>query len=240
VGIALAVASTRDDRYAFLLGLPLTGLLVYFARERKSRLDHALELSHAYRGTALLLGDMVEADDAYTGAHSQDVVSLVVAVCAHLGLDAAARRDAELAALLHDVGKVKVPKEILNKPGALTPEERAVVEQHTIDGERMLERVGGLLGRVGHLVRSCHERWDGAGYPDGLAGKEIPLVSRIVCACDALSAMTTDRPYRRALPLESAVAELRRCARTQFDPAVVDALLAVVGRRRRPELATAA
>jgi len=213
---------------------------MYFARERRSRLDNALELSHAYRGTALLLGDMVEADDAYTGAHSQDVLSLVVAVSDRLGLDDDARRDAELTALLHDVGKVKVPKEILNKPGALTPEERAIVEQHTVDGERMLDRVGGLLGHIGHLVRSCHERWDGAGYPDGLAGGAIPLVSRIVCACDAFSAMTADRPYRRALSLEAAVAELRRCAGTQFDPAVVDALVSAVGTRRPPELATAA
>jgi HD-GYP domain-containing protein (c-di-GMP phosphodiesterase class II) len=240
LGLVLAVASARDERYSFLLGLPLTGLLMYFARERKSRLDHALELSHAYRGTALLLGDMLEADDAYTGEHSQDVVSLVVAVSKRLALDDAARRDAELTALLHDVGKVKVPKEILNKPGALTPEERAIVERHTVDGEKMLERVGGLLGHIGHLVRSCHERWDGAGYPDRLAAEAIPLVSRIVCACDAFSAMTADRPYRRALPLDGAVSELRRCAGTQFDPAVVEALVAVVGERRPPQLATAA
>jgi HD-GYP domain-containing protein (c-di-GMP phosphodiesterase class II) len=181
-----------------------------------------------------------EADDAYTGAHSHDVVSLVVAVSERLALDDAARRDAELTALLHGVGKVKVPKEILNKPGALTPQERAIVERHTTDGEQMLERVGGLLGHVGHLVRSCHERWDGAGYPDGLAGESIPLVSRIVCACDAFSAMRADRPYRRALSLESAVAELERCSGTQFDPAVVDALVAVVAGRRPPQLATAA
>ena len=240
LGFALAVSSAHDERYSFLLGLPLTGLLVYFARERKSRLDHALELSHAYRGTALLLGDMLEADDAYTGAHSQDVVSLVVDVSEYLGLDETARRDAELTALLHDVGKVKVSKEIINKPGCLTPEERTIVERHTIDGEQMLERVGGLLGHIGHLVRSCHERWDGAGYPDGLAGETIPLVSRIVCACDAFSAMTADRPYRRAMPLDRAVAEVRRCAGTQFDPAVVEALVAVVGERSPAELASAA
>ncbi|MDQ3066772.1 MAG: HD-GYP domain-containing protein [Actinomycetota bacterium] len=226
LGVGLAYASLTQS-YAFLLGLPLMGLLAYFARERKARINHALELSHAYRGTALLLGDVVEADDEYTGLHSQDVVSLVLGVGERLGLDANARREAEFTALLHDVGKVKMPKEIINKPGALTPEERAIINTHTIEGELMLEKIGGLLGDVGHLVRSCHERWDGAGYPDGLAGEEIPLVARIVCACDAFSAMTTDRPYRQALSHEDALEELRRCAGTQFDRRVVEALVAV-------------
>jgi HD-GYP domain-containing protein (c-di-GMP phosphodiesterase class II) len=226
LGVALAFISLGAP-FAFLLGLPLMLLLAYFARERKERIDHALELSHAYRGTALLLGDMVEADDTYTGLHSQDVVSLVLAVCDRLDLDADDRRDAELTALLHDVGKVKIPNSIINKSGPLTPEEREIINTHTIEGEKMLEKVGGLLGHVGVLVRSCHERWDGGGYPDGLAGEKIPLVARIVCACDALSAMTTDRAYRKALSHEDAVAELQRCSGTQFDPAVIDALTAL-------------
>jgi len=229
VGIALAHASLQEP-HAYALGLPLMGLLAYFARERKARIDHALELSHAYRGTALLLGDMVEADDAYTGLHSQDVVALVVEVADHLHLDADARRQAELTALLHDVGKVKIPNEIINKAGPLTPTERAVINTHTIEGERMLETVGGLLADVGRLVRSCHERWDGGGYPDGLAGEQIPLVARIVCACDAFSAMTTDRSYRPAMSHEAALSELRRCAGTQFDPQVVKAIAAISSR----------
>ena len=195
LGFALAYASLTQS-YAFLLGLPLMGLLAYFARERTSRIDHALELSHAYRGTALLLGDVVEADDAYTGLHSQDVVSLVLSVADQLGLDSKARREAEFTALLHDIGKVKIPKEIINKPGKLTDEERAIINTHTIEGEQMLEKIGGLLGEVGNLVRSCHERWDGGGYPDGLVGEATPLIARIVCACDAFSAMTTNRSYR--------------------------------------------
>jgi HD-GYP domain-containing protein (c-di-GMP phosphodiesterase class II) len=240
VGLALASASLTQP-FAFALGLPLMGLLVYFARERKARIDHALELSHAYRGTALLLGDMVEADDAYTGLHSQDVVGLVVNVAERLELDALSRRQAELTALLHDVGKVKIPNEIINKAGPLTPEEREIINTHTIEGERMLEKVGGLLAEVGRLVRSCHERWDGGGYPDGLAGDEIPLVARIVCACDAFSAMTTNRSYRAALSLEDALTELRRCAGTQFDPRVVEAIAALSGGPARPaQLAQAA
>ena len=158
LGFALAAAST-GPAYAFLLGLPLVGLLGYFARERKARIDHALELSHAYRGTALLLGDMVEADDAYTGLHSQDVVSLVLAVADGMGLAPRARREAELTALLHDVGKIRIPNEIINKPGPLTPTERTIINTHTIEGERMLTKVGGLLGEIGHLVRACHEDW---------------------------------------------------------------------------------
>jgi HD-GYP domain-containing protein (c-di-GMP phosphodiesterase class II) len=188
-----------------------------------------VELGHAYRGTALLLGDVVEADDAYTGSHSRHVVDLVLSVCDRLELSSKDRRDAEFTALLHDVGKIRIPSEIINKPGPLNADERAVVELHTIHGEEMLEKVGGVLGEVGHLVRSCHERWDGAGYPDQRAGDAIPLVARIVCACDAFSAMTTDRPYRKALSELDALAELRRCAGSQFDPAVVDALVAVAG-----------
>jgi HD-GYP domain-containing protein (c-di-GMP phosphodiesterase class II) len=101
-----------------------------------------------------------------------------------------------------------------------------VIETHTLEGERLLARVGGLLGDVGRIVRSCHERWDGGGYPDGLAGEAIPRVARIVMC---FNAMTTDRSYRRALPLEEALGELKRHAGTQFDPAVVDALLRSVG-----------
>jgi HD-GYP domain-containing protein (c-di-GMP phosphodiesterase class II) len=227
--LGLLVAYGASDRpYAFLFALPLLGLVAFFARERRARVDHALELSQAYRGTALLLGDVVEADDAYTGSHSRHVVDLVLAVCDRLGVPANERRQAEFVALLHDVGKIRIPAAIINKPGPLDADERRVIEQHTIEGQLMLEKVGGMLGEVGRLVRSCHERWDGKGYPDGLRGEETPLIARIVCCCDAFSAMTTDRPYRRALSEDEALTELRRCAGTQFDPAVVAALDAVV------------
>jgi HD-GYP domain-containing protein (c-di-GMP phosphodiesterase class II) len=172
----------------------------------------------------MLLGDVIEADDAYTGSHSRDVVDLVLAVADTFGLDAAERRRAEFAALLHDVGKVKIPSEIINKPGALDDAEWEIMKTHTVLGEQMLEQIGGVLGDVGRVVRSCHERWDGGGYPDGLAGEAIPLSARIVCACDAWSAMRTDRSYRKALPIDVAAAELRNCAGTHFDPRVVDAL----------------
>jgi HD-GYP domain-containing protein (c-di-GMP phosphodiesterase class II) len=224
IGLAVAFAS-ESSPYGAVLAVPLIGLLSVFARERRVRIDHELELRDAYRGTAFLLGDVVEADDSYTGIHSRDVVELALRVADELKLSARERRDAEFAALLHDVGKVRVPNSIVNKPGPLTPEERTIMERHTIEGERLLHRVGGLLGEIGRVVRSCHERWDGKGYPDGLAGEQIPLLARIVSCCDAFNAMTSDRSYRKALPREEAVEELRRGRGTQFDPVVVDALI---------------
>jgi HD-GYP domain-containing protein (c-di-GMP phosphodiesterase class II) len=148
-----------------------------------------------------------------------------------VGLDDAQRRRVEFGALLHDIGKIAVPKEIVNKPGPLDDAEWAVIRTHTVEGQRMLERVGGLMADVGVVVRASHERWDGGGYPDGLAGEGIPVEARIVCCCDAFSAMTTNRPYRPAMPVADALDELRRCAGTQFDPAMVTALVAVVDRR---------
>jgi putative nucleotidyltransferase with HDIG domain len=223
----LAAFGAAEQPYAVLLVLPLVALFALFAREREARIDGAIELSSAYKGTALLLGDVIEADDQYTGEHTKDVVELTLQVADALGVDEATRRGAEFGALLHDVGKIRIPDSIINKPGPLDEDEWAVMKTHTVEGQRMLERVGGLLATVGDIVRSCHERWDGDGYPDGLAGDAIPVEARIVCACDAFNAMTTDRAYRKALTLEDAKAELVRCAGTHFDPAVVDALLAV-------------
>jgi HD-GYP domain-containing protein (c-di-GMP phosphodiesterase class II) len=223
IGLVLALA-TRSHPELVVVVLPLVGLLRYFGQERQRRIDHALELSDAYRGTALLLGDVIEADDAYTGNHSRHVVELVLGVCDDLDVSPQERRDAEFVALLHDVGKIRIPAEIINKPGPLDADERAVIETHTIEGERMLEQVGGLLGRIGRLVRSCHERWDGGGYPDALVGEATPLIARIVCACDAFSAITTDRAYRAARTPGEALAEIERCRGTQFDPRVVAAL----------------
>jgi HD-GYP domain-containing protein (c-di-GMP phosphodiesterase class II) len=220
----LVAFTTYQHPVALVLVLPVLVMFSTFAKERQHRIDNALELSTAYRGTAMLLGDVIEADDEYTGHHSRQVVDLVVSVSDQLGLDARERQRAEFAALLHDVGKVKVPPHIINKPGPLDDDEWAVMRQHTILGEQMLEQIGGLLGEIGHIVRSCHERWDGTGYPDRLAGEAIPLEARIVCACDAWSAMTTDRSYRKARTHVDALAELYACAGTHFDPRVVDAL----------------
>ena len=190
--------------------------------------------SRAYRGTALLLRDLLEEDDEYTGRHTEDVVGLTVKVAEQMQLDEDTCRAAEMGALLHDIGKIAVPDEIINKPGPLNDEEWAIMKTHTVEGERMLKQVGGLLADVGLVVRASHERWDGGGYPDGLVGEAIPVAARIVSACDAFNAMTTDRSYRKALPLATAVGELRRCSGTQFDPAVVDALVSLVDEPEAP------
>jgi HD-GYP domain-containing protein (c-di-GMP phosphodiesterase class II) len=207
-----------------LLTVPLVGLLWLLSRERRQRLDYSVALSTAYRGTPTLLGYVVEADDQYTGAHSRDVVDLSRSAAAALRLSASQRRAVEFVAMLHDVGKIFVPKEILNKPGGLDAYEWQIIHTHTIQGERILRQLGGALARIGKFVRSSHEHYDGHGYPDGLAGESIPIESRIVSVCDAYSAMTTDRPYRRAMAIDDALEELHRCAGTQFDPQVVSAL----------------
>jgi putative nucleotidyltransferase with HDIG domain len=211
-----------------VLVLPLGGLLELFSREREARIEQTLELGRAYRGTALLLRDLLEDDDEYTGRHTEDVVDLAGRVAEQMGVDEDTKRATELGALLHDIGKIAVPDEIINKPGPLDDEEWAVMRMHTIEGQRMLDRVGGQLANVGVVVRASHERWDGGGYPDGLAGEAIPLAARIVSACDAYNAMTTDRSYRAALPVAVALHELRANAGTQFDPAVVDTLVSVL------------
>jgi putative nucleotidyltransferase with HDIG domain len=224
LGLAVALAAVHQ-RWAVLLIAPLFAILRHFSRERRARLEQAIELGDAYRGTALVLGDVVEADDTYTGEHCKGVVRLALDVAEALGLDAAQRRSVEFGALLHDVGKIAVPKEIINKPGALSRSEWEVIKTHTIEGQRMLEQVGGFMREVGEIVRSSHERWDGTGYPDGLRAMAIPLEARIVSACDALNAMTTTRSYRQAMSLPEALAELARGAGTQFDPRVVEVLV---------------
>jgi hypothetical protein len=224
IGLVIAIVAFGEP-WALLTALPLVGLLAVLARERERRIEHAVALSEAYRGTALLMGEMLESEDPYTGGeHTWGVVSLVLRVGEMMGLDAVERRHLEFTALLHDIGKLRTPPEILNKPGALTGEEWAIVRRHPVDGQQMLERIGGMLAEVGESVRAHHERWDGGGYPDGTAGEAIPLAARIVCVCDAFNAMTTNRPYRPAMDVGVALTELRDCAGTQFDPRVVDAI----------------
>jgi len=166
----------------------------------------------------------------HTGEHARAVARLSGLVGREMSLPAHEMRTLLFGALLHDVGKIAVPNEIINKPGPLTAEEWLVIKAHTIEGQRMLDRVGGLLSEVGRIVRSSHERWDGSGYPDGLAGHEIPLGSTIVSCCDAFSAMTTDRSYRAAMSVDEALTELRTESGSQFNPAVVDVLTRIIER----------
>jgi putative nucleotidyltransferase with HDIG domain len=231
LGLAVAFcASAVGSQLAVLMVMPLFGVLQFFSKERRERLQQMALLNDAYQGTALLLGDVVEADDSYTGQHCKSVVRLALDVATELRLDSDRKRQVEFGALLHDIGKIAVPKEIINKPGKLDEREWAIVRMHTVEGQRMLERIGGFMRDVGIIVRASHERWDGAGYPDGLRGEEIPLEARIIAICDAMNAMTTTRSYREAMTLDVAREELERCAGSQFDPHVVSALLRVLDR----------
>jgi HD-GYP domain-containing protein (c-di-GMP phosphodiesterase class II) len=228
IGFVVAAEMGNGRPLAVLAVLPLLGLLAMFAQERNRRLTGLLELNDTYHGTAMLLGDVIAADDGYTGEHSAGVVALALAVGDRLHLDARRRRNLQFAALLHDVGKIAIPKEIINKPGKLDAAEWELIKTHTVKGQAMLERVGGFMLEVGGIVRSHHERWDGKGYPDGLVADRTPLEARIVSCCDAWNAMRTDRSYRKALPYATAVSQMHENTGTQFDPAVVRALLATV------------
>ncbi|MEA2397750.1 MAG: hypothetical protein QOK25_1306 [Thermoleophilaceae bacterium] len=189
------------------------------------------QLERAYIGTAEALAAALEAKDAHTASHARSIVRNAEAVGRRLGLSGVALRDVRYGAAFHDIGKIAVAESILNKPGPLTDEERAQVERHVVVGEQILAPVEFLAG-VRPLVRHGHERWDGNGYPDRLAGEEIPLGARIILACDAHDAMTSDRPYRSAMPHAAAREELTRFSGSQFDPRIVDALLEVLDSRR--------
>jgi diguanylate cyclase (GGDEF)-like protein len=165
------------------------------------------------------------------GTHLRDVAELACATARSFSLPGEEIEQIRHAAELHDVGKVAIPDAILEKPGPLDDSEWAFIRRHTLIGERIIAAAPDLR-RVAALVRSSHERFDGSGYPDGLAGEEIPLGSRIIVACDAFDAMTTDRPYRQAMDDHAAMAELRRCQSSQFDPAVVERLCAALVSRR--------
>jgi diguanylate cyclase (GGDEF)-like protein len=200
------------------------------ARQAKlalGRADSYETLERTFLSTIEALANALEANDEYTSTHARWITDLALNVGAELGLDAAELKRLELGALLHDIGKIGIPTSILAKPGPLTTDERELVQRHPILGERILAPIEQLRD-VRTIVRSAHEHYDGTGYPDQLAGDEIPIESRIVLACDAFHAMTTDRPYRKALGAEEARRRLVEASGSQFDPLVVDALLRVL------------
>ena len=170
------------------------------------------------------------------GEHSKGVAEDAVQIGQQLGLDGEQIDILRRAAELHDIGKIAVPEAIVEKPGPLDAEELRLMKRHTLIGERILAAAPAMQP-VAKVVRSTHERWDGHGYPDGLKGEQIPLASRIIFVCDAFDAMTTDRPYRRAIPFEEAVAEIRSNAGTQFDPDLVDRFIAIIASKQPLALA---
>ncbi|TML27867.1 MAG: diguanylate cyclase [Actinobacteria bacterium] len=235
--LLISLVVTRGAVPASVLPLVVPLLVIRYARGRLVDRENARlldvarnqerEVAAQYRASLVALGTALEARDGYTGGHGEETLALVRRVAERLGLSEAATAEAEAVALLHDIGKIGMPDEILRKPGPLDPRERAIMRRHPAIGERILRHVPGLES-VARAVRHEHERWDGTGYPDGLAGESIPLASRITLVCDAYHAMTSVRPYRAALSHDDAAEELRDCAGRQFDPGVVGALLAAM------------
>jgi HD-GYP domain-containing protein (c-di-GMP phosphodiesterase class II) len=186
------------------------------------------DLERTFTTTLTALMSAVEAKDAYTASHEQQVAELAERVALRLGSAPSPARDVRYAALLHDVGKVAVPSEILLKPGTLTEAEWKTMQSHAVTGGELVARID-AFAHLAPAVRASHERWDGGGYPDGLAREDIPLAARIIAACDTYEAITTDRPYRAARTAGQARKELRRVAGTQLDAQVVEALLEELG-----------
>ena len=204
-------------------------LLVSFAANAYSRIRLAEKLESHYMETIEALSFALEARDPHTEAHTGRIRDLAGALAVAMRLPAEVRRAVRLGALLHDVGKIGIADSILLKPGPLDDSEWEQMKMHPLIGERMLQGIE-FLDRALPSIRSHHERWDGSGYPDGRAGENIPMAARIIAVCDAFDAMTSDRPYRKAMSVEAACDEIQRCAGTQFDPTCAMLLVEMVRR----------
>ena len=207
--------------------LRLFGGLAYQAKLAIANASNFEGLERTFVSTVEALANALEANDEYTSTHARWISDLSLRVGRRLGLEPAALKRLELGALLHDIGKIGIPDGLLAKPGRLTGPERRVIESHPALGEQIIGPIDRLQD-VRPIVRHCHERWDGRGYPDGLAGEQIPLESRIIFVCDAYHAMTTDRPYRKRLSHPEAVRRLEEAAGTQFDAHVVAVCVGVL------------
>ena len=223
---AIAVAAPADVAFGDR-ELELVGGLAHQAKLAIANASSFAGLERTFLSTVEALANALEARDEYTSSHARWITDTALRVGEELGLDGDTLKRLELGALFHDIGKIGIPNSVLLKPGPLTDEERQLIETHPELGEKIIAPIDQLQDVCG-IVRSCHERWDGEGYPDRKAGDEIPLEARIIFACDAYHAMTTDRPYRRALPSEEALRRLEEAAGTQFDPQVIDVCLRVL------------
>jgi ribonuclease P protein subunit RPR2 len=206
---------------------PTADQLALYAQDFRRLLElergQRLLVQEAYRETVVALARALESKDGATGAHSERVRLYATELTQAIDGSLLEEPGLEYGFILHDVGKIGIPDHVLRKPGPLTDAERRLIESHTVLGEQMVGEAALLRGQGARVVKSHHERWDGSGYPDGLVSDDIPLGARIFSVADALDAMTSDRPYRRAGPWEDAAAEIAGRAGTQFDPDVVEA-----------------
>ena len=230
-GRGFIVAALPRDRHYGEREVRLLGGLAHQAKLAIASASSYEGLERSFVSTVEALANALEANDEYTSTHARWISDLSLHVGRELGLNDVELKRLELGALLHDIGKIGIPNNILTKPGRLTAEERAVIETHPVLGERIIAPIDRLQD-VRSIVRHCHERWDGHGYPDGIAGEDIPLEARIIFVCDAYHAMTSDRPYRHRLSHPEATRRLHAAAGTQFDPHIVDACLRVVAQMR--------
>ena len=225
----IAVAPSRRSEFSERQLRLLAGI----AHQSKLALTNAGNfdtLERTFLETVEALANALEANDEYTSSHARWITDLALMVGEELGLEGTSLKRLELGALFHDIGKIGIPETILSKPGPLTDAEREVIETHPELGEKIIAPID-RLEEVRPIVRHCHERFDGDGYPDRLGGHDIPIESRIILVCDAYHAMTTDRPYRKRLPVEEAFRRLQDAAGTQFDPRVVDVCVRVLASR---------
>jgi HD-GYP domain-containing protein (c-di-GMP phosphodiesterase class II) len=232
VAILVAWLYTRFDLWLGFGSLGLIGVVVpIIAVRHVYGLYHQLE--HSGQELLQVMVKAIEARDPYTSGHSVRVSEMSRAVAVELGLPARAIEEVETAALLHDVGKIHEEfAPLLRKEGRLTDEETALMQTHSAKSADLVGIISKFHGFIHESVRHHHERWDGQGYPDGLSGKGIPLGARIILIADTIDAMTTDRPYRKRLPVEVVLAELQKCKGSQFDPELIDVVVASVAVRR--------
>jgi HD-GYP domain-containing protein (c-di-GMP phosphodiesterase class II) len=241
-GVTWAIAPIRTEGRLGCLAVAAPALGDYEFSERKMRLlegiAHQAELAITNAGnfdnlertfvsTVEALANALEAKDEYTSDHARSITDMALEVGTEMALDPQTMKNLEIGALFHDIGKIGIPSDIIRKPGPLTEEERKVMEEHPVLGEKILEPIDRLTD-VRPIVRACHERFDGKGYPDGLKGEEIPIEARIIFCCDAFHAMTSDRPYRKRMPDSDAFTQLKENAGSQFDAQVVDAFMRVM------------
>lgn len=213
---------TRDQLPARLTFLLLTGFVsISLSAELRKRRE---KMEGQSRQTLTMLAQIVEARDTDAGMHLRHITHYSRALALHLGLTEQEANEISYAAMIHDVGKAQVPDAILKKPGPLTPEERREIEKHTLWGYELLAENDEFTS-AREVARSHHERWDGTGYPDGLAGQDIPLAARITAVADVYDALISERPYKHAWPAHEAIAELKRLSGTHMDPEVVDAFV---------------